>query len=137
MKTIHFFAILVTLLAAISCDKSVVRTHSFELNLPFLLAPGVRHQCLDCDVSVSFTRIISDSRCPSDAECVWAGMVEVEVEVKTGNETRVLVLASASDNTALSVGGYLITLGEVTPYPSLQNPIEAGDYRITLTVIRL
>lgn len=137
MKTTFFLSALALLLSAASCDKSQVQTEPFELDIPFLLAPGEQYNCLECDVSVSFTKVISDSRCPSDAICVWAGMAVVELSVETEGESPVILLATVGENNRIIVGGYLFSLGAVNPYPTLQNPIAQSDYRITLTVTRL
>ena len=137
MKTTIFLAALALLLSAASCDKSQVQTDPFELGAPFLLAPGEQYNCLDCDVSVSFTKVVSDSRCPLDVDCVWAGIAEVELSVETEGESQVILLATVGENNRIIVGGYLFSLGAVNPYPTLQNPIAQSDYRITLTVTRL
>lgn len=137
MKTTHFLSALSFLLAAVSCDQSDVQTDPFELGTPFLLAPGEQYNCLDCDVSVSFTKVVSDSRCPLDVDCVWAGMAEVEVSVEIEGASHTILLATAGENNRIALGGYLFSLGEVSPYPTLQNPIAQKDYRITLTVTRL
>lgn len=137
MKTTLFLAVLSFLLTAVSCDQSDIQTDPFELGTPFLLAPGEQYNCLDCDVSVSFTKIISDSRCPSDAICVWAGMAVAEVSVEIDGTNHTILLATAGENNRIALSGYLFSIGEVSPYPTLQNPIAQSDYRITLTVTRL
>ncbi len=137
MKTTFFLSALALLLSAASCDESQVQTDPFELDIPFLLAPGEQYNCLDCDVSVSFTKVVSDSRCPLDVDCVWAGMAEVELSVEIEGASRVILLATVGENNRIIVGGYLFSLGAVNPYPTLQNPIAQSDYRITLTVTRL
>jgi len=137
MKTTFFLAALALLFTAVSCDKSQIKTDPFELGAPFLLAPGELYNCLDCEVSVSFTKVISDSRCPSDAMCFWMGMAVVELSVETKGESPVILLATVGENNRIIVGGYLFSLGAVNPYPTLQNPIAQRDYRITLTVTRL
>lgn len=137
MKTTFFLSALALLLSAASCDESQVQTDPFELDIPFLLAPGEQYNCLDCDVSVSFTKVVSDSRCPLDVDCVWAGMAEVELSVEIEGASRVILLATVGENSSAEFGGYRLSLGEVSPYPTLQNPIPQSDYRITLTVTRL
>lgn len=122
---------------AVSCDKANIKTDPFELGTPFLLVPGAQYDCSDCNVSVSFTKVVSDSRCPSDAICVWAGMAVVELAVDIEGENSTILLATVGENNHITLGGYLFSLGEVSPYPTLQNPIEQRDYRITLTITQL
>ena len=137
MKTSFSLFALVLLTSAFSCDESRVKIDPFDLGAPFLLRPGFQYDCSECDVSVSFTKVISDSRCPSDAICVWAGMAVVELSVEIEGASHTILLATAGENNRIALGGYLFSLGEVSPYPTLQNPIAQKDYRITLTVTRL
>jgi len=62
-------------------------------------------------------------------------VVELSVEIEGASHT--ILLATAGENNRIALGGYLFSLGEVSPYPTLQNPIAQKDYRITLTVTRL
>ncbi|MBT3341673.1 MAG: hypothetical protein HN712_20700 [Gemmatimonadetes bacterium] len=81
---------------------------------------------------------VTDSRCPTDAVCVWAGEVEVRLAVvPTGREGTELVLRlPARDGIEVSgqVDGYTIRLDSVTPAASLETPPTAETYRAHLTV---
>lgn len=84
---------------------------------------------------VKFDRIVSDSRCPSNVQCVWAG--EVEVLIKLSGEAtgeRTLFLPGGTSGSATADGGrYRIELKAVTPYPVSGQPSSEPN-RVTLGI---
>lgn len=85
-----------------------------------------------------------DSRCPSDVQCIWAGHVAilVDVEIASSGESlgrfKMTLLGNSesgtSTNDQLSIGGYLVELVNVTPYPSSTTVIEPSDYAAIMIV---
>tara|TARA_B100000795_G_scaffold219378_1_gene173696 strand:- start:2820 stop:3233 length:414 start_codon:yes stop_codon:yes gene_type:complete len=73
------------------------------------------------DVSITFSEIIEDSRCPIDVTCVWAGKAKVKVMLSIlGEETKeisVVFEKSIQPNIA-SKKGCVFTAMELLPYPS-------------------
>jgi hypothetical protein len=62
--------------------------------------------------------VISDSRCPKDVECIWAGTVQVRVAVETKVAHGELIFTLGEPQT---VGDLTVTLVEVRP--SSQNEL--------------
>jgi len=81
-------------------------------------------------VTVSPQRVISDSRCPSGVQCIWAGTVEVwtvlTTEVAHGEHTMTLGEPQV-------FGDYLVTLIEVSPAKT-QESIPDDSYQLTYTI---
>lgn len=86
---------------------------------------------------------VQDSRCPSDAQCIWAGYVAVTVELTDGTAIPQTARISlrykdlpdyASDSVAVTLNqqAYWLRLLGVTPYPSL-----AGSSQPTTATLRL
>lgn len=75
-------------------------------------------------------RVVSDSRCPSNVQCVWAGELRVEVKVAIGSgaTTRELVLGQPE-----AVADGKLELVEGLPYPRHGEPIYPEDYRFGFT----
>ena len=44
------------------------------------------------ELELTFIRATEDSRCPENVQCIWAGVLVVEVEVKSGNGERKKIL---------------------------------------------
>ena len=71
-------------------------------------------------------RLLSDSRCPMEARCVWAGEVRILARVRTGrgSTTRELTLGKP-----VAVADGQLELASVMPPRSVQRPIRLRDYR--------
>lgn len=90
--------------------------------------PDIRHDTLsiplaeersanDGRVRVRFVTLVSDSRCPANAVCVWEGDASVRLLVRVGGTTRDTVLHTFLEPRSLSIGRYVITITRVLPYP--------------------
>ncbi len=81
-------------------------------------------------VSIMPTKVLEDSRCASDVDCIWAGQIRVETEV-SGREA---VMHTFTEGLAFSFEGYEITLVKAEPYPVSTRRIGERDYRFTFKV---
>jgi hypothetical protein len=103
------------------------------LNAPIQLAPG-QSAVFDAEnLEVKFVAIDSDSRCPSDVACVWAGEVVVRLAVRKDRRTKELAIKG---NQNLPVEGFVVSVLEVLPPASSSQRIAPADYRVTLKVAR-
>jgi hypothetical protein len=89
------------------------------------------------DLSITFVEVISDTRCPKDAICIWMGEVSclIEVTQNGGTQSKVLTQPGLSAPVTTDYGRYDI-LFNVLPYPEAGKEIKADDYRLELTVTR-
>ncbi|MDQ0477520.1 hypothetical protein [Chryseobacterium sp. MDT2-18] len=92
------------------------------------------------EMNVTFKRMLEDSRCPKDVQCVWAGNAMAEIEVM-GIYTRPVILqlstmndASRSYYNTQNFNGYKISLVEVSPDITSAKGFKAlkGSYKIAL-----
>ncbi len=101
-----------------------------------VLAPGqeVRVGIL----GVAFLEVSSDSRCPTDVVCVWAGDAAVEIGLSAGEgPTHPFTLHTLSyPASSVEFGGYRVTLLELAPQPISTRPIPPDGYRAHLQVTR-
>lgn len=72
---------LFSLLLAFGCGSTTAVVDRFEFGEPFPLAVGQQAVSADGSAAVHFTRVVTDSRCPADAVCVWAGEAIIELRV--------------------------------------------------------
>jgi len=77
----------------------------------------------------------NDSRCPVDANCVWAGDVLVCLDVKSGKESAVASLNGIGADTTLY--GHRIELVDVLPYPQTGVTVDSKDLTVKLNVTKL
>lgn len=81
--------------------------------------------------TVRFTGVTSDSRCPSGAQCIWAGEATVVLTVG-GTQSVTLRLQPGAPGATAIVGGYQITLVALAPHPAVNKSIVQNDYVATI-----
>lgn len=101
----------------------------------FTLSPGERATLAPLGTHVRFLRVSGDSRCPLQAECVWAGdgAVVLEVAPKDGDAMEYTVHTTEGPN-AVVLGRYELTLLALNPYPEVPGDIAPEDYRVELVL---
>lgn len=90
---------------------------------------------------VRFARVGSDSRCPVDVNCVWAGNAEVLIEAggrSWRGKTTLRLNTSASPERPGEgrYGRYTLKLVSLSPQPRSRGKIAPGRYTATLLVAK-
>ena len=86
-------------------------------------------------LKLTFDGVKSDSRCPQDAVCVWAGEAVVTLTMSRSGGAR--VQQELRTTPAMSEASYLayrVKLVALAPYPRSAQQIRPEDYVATLTV---
>lgn len=102
----------------------------------FSLAIGQRAAVTGEDLEIEFLRITEDSRCPSDATCIWEGRACCLVEFTVGgtSEQKELKVPGLTDEYSFETyGDYQIAFG-LEPYPEVDRPISEDEYRLILII---
>ena len=103
--------------------------HSAELCLGETLIFGNK--------SFKFKKIISDSRCPKGVTCIWAGEVEVLVEVfENGISSGEMIINKGNNSLAALFGLIDLKISKmlVEPYPHIDRKIKPEEYRVNLSI---
>jgi hypothetical protein len=108
---------------------------SAPVDRQIVLAPGQTINISEAAVSIRFEGVQEDSRCPGDATCVWAGDAVVGLEVD-GRGVRAAHQLHTYEKRGVRHESLTITLMELSPYPFVSRPIQPGDYRATIRVVR-
>ena len=82
-------------------------------------------------LSVTFASVVTDSRCPVDAECIWAG--EAIVSVALGEVARDLRVADPETRSeeGVRIGDRIVFAVALTPEPRVDSPVD-GPPTLTL-----
>ena len=88
------------------------------------------------DLRLTFKSVESDSRCPIDAVCVWAGDGEIALKVEQGTQTAVAALHTMLEPKKTSWNGYTISLVSLTPTRRASVAVDPADYRAEVVVSR-
>jgi hypothetical protein len=77
---------------------------------------------------ICFDTVLTDSRCPENAECVWAGVAIVRFRFEAyGKETRLIDLYAGTNDTIIN--GYKFSFIDLLPYPNTENQTSLKDYK--------
>lgn len=87
------------------------------------------------NVSVTFERVVSDSRCPVDVQCIQAGEATIALVVQApGGDRTPLTLSTRGDQSAGTVGAWDVALTGLVPVPRVKEPPKREPYTATLVV---
>lgn len=88
-------------------------------------------------LTVSFSRVAEDSRCPKGVECIWAGNAKVVLRLsKARGRASAISLNTGVDPKQGDYRGYEVKLVKLDPYPKEGRQIRRRDYVATLVVSR-
>lgn len=108
------------------------------LNTPFYLKYGNTAYLPSENIEIKFSKVIQDSRCPSNVTCIWQGQVIIELDIiKNGKQVSTLMLTLIPGSDALPIqflDKYTVTLKEVSPYPQSEQMIALKDYIVKIVV---
>ena len=120
------------------------------LDEPFVLGYGSSAAVDGGKLTVTFEKVVEDSRCPADVMCAWSGQAVVGLRVEAAGEAAQTVeLGGFTDYDGIlrpqrpelettpsaTVGGYTIELLAVTPYPAHNaTPPAPEEYQVQLQV---
>ncbi len=117
-----------------ACTGNPIQPSELLLGRPFEVRPATS-AILQDGLKITFNGVRSDSRCPMDALCVWAGDAIVVVSLSEGSAGHVeRELHTQSSGSETLYRAYSIKLVALAPYPRSDRQIRPEDYVATLTV---
>ncbi|MDO8482784.1 MAG: hypothetical protein Q7S86_03130 [bacterium] len=85
-------------------------------------------------LSITLDSIAQDSRCPTDVQCVWAGLVEVKVKLADVSKSETVNISSGRNPHLF--GGYEVSVVAVTPTSQSTKKIGTDEYRVTFRITK-
>lgn len=115
------------------CTKPAV--DEVSLDKEFTLSVGQSVSVRGEDLTITFVEVVSDSRCPTGATCIWAGEASSLIEITDSASTyrKVLTEPGSSSPTKADFTGYEVMFN-LLPYPVLGKETKAKDYLLKLIV---
>lgn len=95
---------------------------------------SLNQKILNKEVFITPIEVVSDSRCPVDVQCIWAGEVNLKVLLEKGNVNKEVTLKLG---TPVTFEGNNISLINVIPEKNTKNPFNDNEYRFTFLVTPL
>ena len=103
--------------------------HEFTLRLHEAVLVGAE------PVTIRFSALIQDSRCPKEVQCIRAGNATIALELLEAKENRTEIeLSTDSGADQTTFGHYKIQLVDVQPYPTAGQQTDSVRYNVTLVV---
>jgi hypothetical protein len=93
---------------------------------------GERLAVKGTDLTVQFTEVLEDSRCPEGVQCPWAGNAQVQFNVNGD----LLELNTFTQPKMDVVAGYRIELLSLRPYPVKDSPIDSSEYVAEIRIVQ-
>ena len=126
---------IVTVAAGLACQNPV----AVRVGQEFTISLGQQIRVADANLTIAFADVPSDSRCPVNAECVWAGNAVVVLGVHVGPLDARPPDIRVSLNTGLDprdapIDGYTLQLIGLMPQPVAGQP-QQDPYRATLRLL--
>lgn len=114
--------------------KSPTQPSQVPLGQSFELRAGASAM-LAGGLTISFLHVRSDSRCPMDAMCVWAGdaILMMSLAQSSGSQEE-RELHTNPTGSEVVYRSYSIKLEQLAPYPRSNQQIRPEDYVATLVV---
>ena len=132
------FTLLVFLLGFFGCHAEEPCTN-FSLGEPVEIYLGETISHCEENISITFVELISDSRCPANANCIWQGMIEVKIAVAIeGKESTFQLSSEPNYGSKLprtqELEGYQITLENAIPYPVIGQKVNDKDRIVVVSI---
>ena len=86
------------------------------------------------DVEFTFSKVVTDSRCPTGLDCFRAGEAVLLITLSGGGTQRVSVPAKGRVPARFSVPGASVTVLKLNPYPVKQEKIAPQNYILSVKV---
>ncbi len=123
----------------LACASSPVGPDtSQDTGTRLVLAAGEARRVPETDLTLTFVRLVADSRCPTGVTCVREGDATVLVRVdRPGRAAADLTLHTSGPGSGdVVVDNVLVTLIDVMPYPREDQTPRPEEYRVTLLIRR-
>jgi hypothetical protein len=119
---------------------TVMAQEEFKASPPVIVAKISLGETVNFeDGSITFLKVIEDSRCPKDVDCIWAGQAKVLVAIESNGTTTEKELifhginfGTAHENT-LFVSETKTYIGyRLSPYPLTTEHADKRNYRLKI-----
>ena len=103
-----------------------------QFNLKFAQTASINGEPL----MIKFSQLVSDSRCPTGAVCVWEGEVSCLLDITYQNVLNQKIITKSGSSTDLASSDFdaYIILFDVQPYPEVDKQIKDEDYSLKLII---
>lgn len=119
-----------------ACMAAACATFTVDIGQEFELPFQERARISGTGLSIEFTKLVSEGRCPAGVACGIRGWVVIEITVSHRDGRRRILTLNDVDNEidGRQIFGLLIYLKHVIPWPEQYGAIPDHDYVATILV---
>ena len=136
MKSLALGAVGIVAGITVACTPVRTDVPTAVPNSDFELALGALVRIDDTPLAIRFDTVSEDSRCPTDAQCVWEGNATLRLTVDSAGTAQLVQLRTAGTPQPGAAFGYRIEYRALRPAPTTRGPIPPRSYSATLRVSR-
>ena len=85
-------------------------------------------------LKIAFVELVEDSRCPEDAQCIWAGNAKIKIRVTKKGKSEILELNTMPNGDAPSFAGYRFSLIDLVPRLRSDVRINRNAYEASIEI---
>ncbi len=114
MKSVLFMLTLLLSIPLVAQEDKPIEVPQIAIKL------GVAETIQLDGISVSFLEVITDSRCPRNVDCMWAGEAKVKVSIDTGDGDAIEKILVFNNGMSVIAGLFEnkeLQFLKLTPYP--------------------
>jgi hypothetical protein len=120
------------------CSDKATGPDQVRLGEAFTLTTGSTVEVQGKNISLTFQKVLDDSRCPANLECYWQGVAEIEVVLRSkGGDSAMVTLGVLGGTTDIveqpffvDTLGYRLSLLRLEPYPAQSLSSSTSDARL-------
>lgn len=134
---INLVFLLVAILA--SCAQDPIISRKVSLNEQFTIKAGHQVVIKGEKLSVQFSSVQNESRCPTGVQCVWEGNAAISIEVSKKRKKSVQAILNTNTTiqpNEVAYKKYRVKLLGLNPYPRIDEKIEPKDYEAVMIVTK-
>ncbi len=131
MKSMIIFSGILAAIISAGCEKDLSLKSTLLLNDTIELVNFETRYNYENKLSLRMDSVLSDSRCPLNVVCDWAGNAEVQFLITVDSSQTYFVLnthGGINFNTDTVISGYEIKLLKLSPYPEDPGEILQVEY---------
>lgn len=93
-------------------------------------------KAIESAARVKFVEVVEDSRCPEGANCVWAGVAKIKIQLSDGSKSEIVELNTNELDKVVKFGSVELKLVSLDPYPKMGAEIPKNSYSAILSVTK-
>lgn len=145
MNKIAYLTVLLLFAAGIyiGCSDGVSHLDELVFDEVITLHVGESVYYVPDDLTIGFERTTHESRCPSNRDCLWTGMVRVQIWLVKSDQDTVIaapaIIGGSGDSASVRYFsavalGYRVSLLRLNPYPRDIGHPDPDEYVVTIQI---